>query len=314
MEDVIPVRFRNRAGHVLFGMLHLPEPARRRSAAILLLSPGVKMRVAPHRLYKKMAARFVALGFPVFRFDFYGLGDSGGHVDQIVLVEVYNSIHNGRYVEDTLDAMDWLEREHGFSRFVAGGLCGGAISALLAAERDRRIEALLALGIPASFEGLERHYDQYLTRGQLESLSYQYLWKLLQPKSLLRFFTFRSSYNVIYRSFRERLRARARERSEGTPPASDKKAMENLNPKFGPAFFSMVRSSRRMILIFSGNDRWRWEFQEKFEEPNAARLETYRTLYETHTIPGANHILSQEDWLGSAMDLSRAWLDKLYPA
>jgi len=78
-------------------MLHLPQKASRRPVAVLLLSPGIKMRVAPHRLYHKMAAFIADLGFPVLRFDFHGLGDSEGELGESTLAEVYNSIQSGRF-------------------------------------------------------------------------------------------------------------------------------------------------------------------------------------------------------------------------
>ena len=83
--------FNNKDGLKLFGIYHEPENQVRRDTAILLLSPGVKMRVAPHRLYNKMAEQFVTMGFPVFRFDFYGLGDAEGEISDPILADVYNS-------------------------------------------------------------------------------------------------------------------------------------------------------------------------------------------------------------------------------
>jgi len=311
MTEVLPVQFLNRAGLALYGILHLPAPHLRRPHTILLLSPGVKMRVAPHRLYLKLADRFVAMGFPVLRFDFYGLGDSEGELEESVLAQVYNSIQSGRYVGDTVDAMEWLQREYGLSRFIAAGLCGGAISGLLAAEQDRRIDALLALGIPASFEGSEENYDQYLTRGQLKQLSHGYVRKLLQPNALFRFVTFRSSYEVIWRSFKERFRS-GRFRKTSAPAPVDRTAMGNYNPRFGKAFFSMVETSRKMLLIFSGADRWRWEFEEKFEVPNHAQLARHPGAYEKHTIPDANHVLSADEWLNTAIVISEDWLRNTY--
>ena len=69
-SEVFPVTFQNRDGHRLFGMVHRPVKSCASGAAIILLSPGVKMRVAPHRLYLNMADRFVLLGYTVLRFDF----------------------------------------------------------------------------------------------------------------------------------------------------------------------------------------------------------------------------------------------------
>lgn len=302
-----PVTFANRDGLSLVGILHMPDGPPR-AVAVVLLSPGVKMRVAPHRLYLKLARRLVALGFPVLRFDFAGLGDSEGEIHEEVLARVYNSIQAGRYVNDTLDAMQWLEREHGVRRFVLGGLCGGALTGLLAAERDGRAEALLAIGIPTSFEGLDADYDQYLTRGQLRALTPGYIRKLLDPHSLFRFLTLRSSYGVIWRAFRERFfpSLRAKRGHEAF--------MGNVNPKFAPAFLSMMKRSHPILLIFGGGDRWLWEFEEKFEVPKAGLLAAHRGRYEKHVVPGANHILSSEEWLSAAWQHVEAWLLRHYPA
>jgi len=315
MSGAIPVQFPNRDGLQLSGILHLPKTTAVRPVAIMLLSPGVKMRVGPHRLYNKMTERFLCLGFPVLRFDYYGLGDSEGDLPESVLVEVYNTIQTGRFVPDTIDAMDWMQREHGVSRFIASGLCGGAISGLLAAERDHRLEALLALGIPVSFEGSEQHWGRYITRGQLKELSHGYVRRLSEPGAWLRFLTFQSDYRVIWRSMRERYTTPTKTTTAAPATAATNDAPpSNLNPQFAPAFFSMLERSRPMLLLFGGADRWMWEFEEKFESPNATRLAPYRAGYEKHTIDSANHILSDEQWLTEMLDLSEAWLRKTYPA
>jgi len=99
------VTFRNRDGFRLFGILHQPDRPREPGLGILLLSPGVKMRVAPHRLYNKMAAGLAALGYPVLRFDFHGLGDSEGDASETNLADLYRATQQGRYVPDTLCAI-----------------------------------------------------------------------------------------------------------------------------------------------------------------------------------------------------------------
>jgi predicted alpha/beta hydrolase len=142
-----PVAFRNRQGLRLFGVLHTPEGPRRSDVAVILLSPGVKMRVGPQGLYRRMTEMFVALGFSVLRFDFFGLGDSEGTLPEENLKEVYGHIEIGRFVDDTVDAMNWMQEQFGTKRFVVSGLCGGAITGLLAASRDARIAGLLGLGI-----------------------------------------------------------------------------------------------------------------------------------------------------------------------
>ena len=47
------VRFANRQGLGLVGIVHEPAADRRLDVAVVLLSPGVKNRVAPHRLVQQ---------------------------------------------------------------------------------------------------------------------------------------------------------------------------------------------------------------------------------------------------------------------
>src|SRR5688500_9087000 len=132
MGRVEAVKFANTAGLALYGTLHRPATPGRNLPAVVLLSPGVKMRVGPGRLYVPLTRMLNELGYTVLRFDFFGLGDSEGELQETMLVDVYNNIEVGRYVDDTLCAIKWLRQEQGFKRFVLGGLCGGAITALLA--------------------------------------------------------------------------------------------------------------------------------------------------------------------------------------
>ena len=82
INNVEPVIFPNAAGQRLFGMLHSPAVNRAKDMAVLLLSPGIKGRIAPHRLYIKLARQLCDAGFTVVRFDFYGLGDAEGELEE----------------------------------------------------------------------------------------------------------------------------------------------------------------------------------------------------------------------------------------
>ena len=139
MSNQTPVTFLNRKGLRLFGILHTPLADSQHDFVVMLLSPGVKMRVGPQRLYLRLTERLLDLGISVLRFDFHGLGDSEGELPEAQLRDVYNHIEVGRYVEDTIDAMDWMQQNYGSKRFLLSGLCGGAITGLLAGDRDARV-------------------------------------------------------------------------------------------------------------------------------------------------------------------------------
>ncbi len=307
MTRVSCVSFPNQQGVQLAGILHEPAPSTARNVCVLLLSPGIKGRVGPHRLYLKIAARLVPMGFHVLRFDFHGLGDSEGVLSERLLADVYSGIQGGRYVKDTMAAMDWLQNARGISRFVASGLCGGSITGLLTAEEDHRIRSVLALGIPVILDGDPQQQERHLTRGQLGMLRHGYLQKLVRPGAWMRFFAGRSSYRVMWRSLRRK--AQPTSPQPGRPETPD-----NSNPKFAPAFFSLVGSGRPIILIFSGADRLGFEFQEKFVERHSQRLERFRSLYEVHTVEHANHVFSDPGWIDQMLAVSERWLDANHPS
>lgn len=310
-----PVTIKNRNGLKLYGILEQPETTVK-DTAILLLSPGIKMRVGPHRMYNKLSKVLVDKGFAVLRYDFYGLGDSEGALDQKILVDVYNSIQNGRYIDDTIDAMDWLGATYNIDKFVLGGLCGGAITGMLAGSADERVKGLIALGLINVFEGGEDNFSKFVTEGQLEDLKKGYISKLTDIDSWKRIITLKSDFRTIFKilfkpirvisnSIRENLTASSKNKIEFVHDESS-----NTNPRFAPTFFSMLQQSKKMLLVYSGGDRLLWEFKEKFENIYKSHLSDYSHIYELHTIPDANHILSLSEWEESMHKLVEEWLQK----
>ena len=295
-----PVSFTNRKGVRLVGILHSPSQGATSGLGAILLSPGVKMRVGPQRLYLRVTKLLVSLGIPVLRFDFYGLGDSDGLLEEGSLRDVYNHIEVGRFVDDTVDAMDWMQREVGSSRFILSGLCGGAITGLLTGGRDARVAGLLALGITPVLASRSANPGTYMTAGQLDQVGLTYLRKLWSPKAWLRLLTLRSDYRLLFRALKRR-------HLPQSPPAVPPKD-DNANPLFPPAFFAMADAKRPMLLIFGGADRLEFEFEEKFVARHRARLADLPGAYQLHSVANANHVLSFEIWQQEMLDVSSQWL------
>ncbi|MGE0030165.1 MAG: hypothetical protein AB7T20_03505 [Steroidobacteraceae bacterium] len=309
MKPFQPVSFPNRQGLTLHGMLHEPDATRARGVCILLLSPGIKGRVGPHRLYLKLADPLVTAGFHVLRFDYYGLGDSAGELSERVMADMYNSIQGGRYVDDTIAAMDWMAARHGVKRFVGSGLCGGSISALLTAQVDRRVEALLGIGLPSTLEGGAQNFDRFMTRGQLRQEGQTYLRKAFDPKAWGRFLSGKSGYRLIGRALRELIAPSKRKPAPATPAAEP----DNANPLFAPAFIAMLKQRRPILLTFSSGDRHRFNFGEKFEERFSREISGIGHPYQLLLIDGANHVLSDPRWIDELLQSALPWLDRCYP-
>ena len=298
-----PVVFCNRKGERLFGIVHEPVRGAASDLAIILLSPGVKMRVGPQRLYRGMAEAFARLGIRVLRFDFYGLGDSEGELQEGHLRDVYNHIEVGRFVDDTLDAMGWMEQTYGQHRFILGGLCGGAVTGLLAG-RDSRVAGLLALGITPVLASHAADPSLYMTSGELALMRRTYFTKLVSPKAWLRLVSLQSDYKVIWRAIADGLEGRAKPGAEPSAPLEN----DNASPLFPPAFFAMAEDHRPMLLVFGGSDRLESEFQEKFVNRHRQRLLQLPGSHEVHVIPQANHTLSFAEWQAEMLDVSVRWL------
>lgn len=316
MSEIKPVVFDNRNGLKLFGMCHQPDANKKRNIGIILLSPGVKTRVAPHRLYNKMSAQLVEMGYEVFRFDFYGLGDSEGEIEEELVADLYGSVAVGRYVNDTIDAINWMEKEQGLSRILLGGLCGGAITGMLAGQDDPRVIGLFGLGIPVSLYGSNIDKSKYISQGQLKDLRAGYIKKILDPKSWLRLLTFQSDIKTLGKTLLQPFKKKKKSK------ISDKQSVgnENLtipvdtdfNPLFATAFFKMATQPRNILIIYSGADRLAWEFEEKFFEPYQEKIKEIEGGYRIHNIENANHIMSDRKWHREMMNELFEWLKSNY--
>jgi pimeloyl-ACP methyl ester carboxylesterase len=316
MVTVTPVIFNNRDGLKLFGILHLPAEEVRKEIGIILLSPGVKTRVAPHRLYKKMAEQFSNLGYLVLRFDFYGLGDAEGEIEEYYLADFYGTVGVGRYVKDSLGALDWIQERHGINKVVFAGLCGGALTGLLAGADDERVVGLIGLGTPVVLDSTDIDKSKYITQGQLNGLKAGYVQKLLNPKAWFRLFTLQSDFKVISKIVLQSLPKLKPRKTQASNNHSIKSAnnldLGNFNLLFPPAFFKMAKGPRKILLIFSGSDRLASEFEEKFVNSYGAQLSSCSENYVIQTIENANHILSDKKWVIEMLEYSKKWLQENY--
>lgn len=305
------VVFENRDGHKLFGTLHLPSEINTDYPIVVLLSPGIKMRVGPHRLYNRITLALNDLGFTVFKFDFFGLGDSEGEIEHRFLHEVYRDTETGRFVNDSLDALDWLESNRGANEFLLAGLCGGAITGLLLAQNDPRVKGLVSLAMTVTLSSGPGERVKYASQDELASLGEGYLRNLLSPKSWLRLLTFQSDFSTIKKSIVRlgKCKSKAAPSTDAKPTENDSN-LSNANPRFPLAFFSIAESRRKMLFVYSKSDRTYWDYEEKFASQYSARLNALSESFELHVIDKANHVFSFRIWEREMLDIVSDWLTR----
>ncbi len=131
MSEERPVVF-DVAGDQCLGIVHLPdEPA---GLGVVIIVGGPQYRAGSHRQFVQTARYLAAQGFPVFRFDYRGMGDSEGDTrgfDEIA--------------DDIGSALQIFAQAAKLEKFALFGLCDGASAAMIYASEDPRIVGLALL-------------------------------------------------------------------------------------------------------------------------------------------------------------------------
>jgi len=116
--------------HRLFGLLTEPSGATG-APTVIVLNAGLIHRVGPRRLHVKLARRLAAQGFPVFRMDLSGIGDSESRRDALPAVDGVRA--------DVREAMDFLAQDARVRSFLLVGICSGAKISYQVALTDARV-------------------------------------------------------------------------------------------------------------------------------------------------------------------------------
>lgn len=119
----------------LSGTLVEPDGAPAGTALIAHCFTCTQASLAATRLSRRLAER----GLAVLRFDFTGLGESGGE---------FAESDFSRNVEDLVEAADWLSAKIAPPAVLVGHSLGGA-AAIVAATRLTKLKALVTIGAPA---------------------------------------------------------------------------------------------------------------------------------------------------------------------
>ncbi len=156
-------------------------------AAVILLNPGIVHRVAPGRIYVRMARALAAMGFIVLRFDFSGIGDSPVRYDHLPF--------DKSAVRETQDAMHFLQTTRGVQRFILLGGCSGARVSVQTACCDSRV-------VGAFLINLQMSEDDDRSPDQISRTAAFYYWNfaLFNHKSWGKLLTGKADYRKILRA------------------------------------------------------------------------------------------------------------------
>lgn len=270
-------------GSSLIGVLSgSSAPAKR---GVLIVVGGPQYRVGSHRQFTLLARYLASRGVPAMRFDYRGMGDSGGDTRSFERVD-----------PDIRCAIDqFFGSVPGLKDVVIWGLCDAASAALFYAHRDARVSGLILLNPwVRTAQGAARAH-----------LRHYYLQRLVQPglwRKLARGeFRFREAATALARSIAHAIGhggspGAGETPSSGTAPLPDR--MEDGLRKF----------QGRVLLILSGNDLTAQEFkgvvansrrwQGLLSDPRVTRFD----------LPGANHTFARREWRDQVARWTETWV------
>lgn len=142
------------------------------TTGLLIISGGNEVRSGAHRGMATLAQRVAAAGYPVFRFDRRGVGDSEGE----------NAGYNGSRDEIAAAIAAFRAAAPHVTRVVAFGNCDAASALLL--HQPLALDALI-LANPWTYESDDEEADEPALPPS-SAIRARYMSRLKDPKSLLR--------------------------------------------------------------------------------------------------------------------------------
>jgi exosortase A-associated hydrolase 1 len=264
-------------GEPLVGIAAIPEEPRARG--VLVAVGGPQYRVGSHRQFALLCRTLAAEGYPTFRFDYRGMGDSTAPPRNFEQV--------GPDLAAALDAFS--ASCSALREIVVWGLCDAASAALMFAVDDARVGGLVLLNPWVRDDAtLAQARVKHYYGGRLASRAF---WgKVLRGKL------------DVGQSLRELIANAAR--SLG-PRSSTVPGTESFQARMARG---LARFDGQVLLALSGNDLTAKEFLEYVR----ARPEWTRLLAAPRVrridIPQADHTFSRAGWRREVEAATLEWL------
>lgn len=270
----------------LLGIVSTPQipdvQAPTRDVGVIIVVGGPQYRAGSHRLFVSLARSLAQAGFTALRFDYRGMGDSGGAARDFEGV-----------TPDIKAAIDALLTSHAhLKRVVLWGLCDGASASLLYCDdtQDARVCGLVLLNPwVRSAESLARTQVKH------------YYWQRLRQAAFW------------HKLLSGRLGLQAL-RALGANLRLATKAPQASTLGFQARMARAWRGFKApILLVLSGEDYTAKEFIEHAESSSDWHGLLYRVGLEQRRIAGADHTFSQTDAAtGTAMHCQQ-WLQQCWP-
>lgn len=280
-ENERPVIFECK-GNSLVGVLHNPGSESRR--ALLVVVGGPQYRVGSHREFVLLSRDLAESGYPVFRFDYRGMGDSEGD---------YSGFENIR--DDIEAAIETLQANlPGVDEVVIWGLCDAATAAAFYAAGDARVTGLvLANPWVRSDEGEAKAF-----------LKHYYLKRVLSRDFWRKVLTGKVNVAQSVSSLQSNVKlAAGNEQGSGDPAQDDAGCGLPIRLER-----SLRKYKGRGLLILSGNDLTAAEFKDAVKASRNFRSLLGESRFDQVELDASDHTFSRHEWLEQVISHTGTWL------
>ena len=280
------------SSHPLIGMLH-PASGNQELGILVMVAGGPQYRIGGHRQLVLWARKFAANGFPVFRFDFSGMGDSYGEYLGFEDVE-----------GDIRAALDrFFEEMPSLKQVVLWGECNACSASLLYAHKDPRIKGIVMLNPWVRTE-----------QGQARAVvKHYYLNRLMQRSFWAKVFGLKFDVVGSIRSACQMI-ALARSKNNSSeivrPNAS---AVADSRPLPDRMLDGLSRFKGKIMLVMSGRDLISKEFDVLLQDQPVWSKYLAACSLVRHDLPYADHTFSTGEWRDQVAEWGVKWLLQAKP-
>ncbi len=245
------------------------------------------------RLARRLAARF----HNVVRFDWYGAGESPGHISFFRLDEPG--------VRDGLAAVDFARREAKLPTALVG-VCMGTRAALAAAPQIPSLQAvaLVSFPLPAGRAKVKRAQRISVLDAVRQGLRRDALRGWLQPATRRVYLKY---VQLKWRSIVKKLRARRPQEEDLGDDRRDRAQAQILDDLLGQ-LTSLFQRGIRLLLLFGKEDATYEHFAAACDGPLGDLLAQYSSLVDVVTVEGDLSGFSSLDAQQTLIDNVSEWI------
>jgi len=283
-----PIVIEHAAGYPLVGMLH-PASGKQELGVLVMVAGGPQYRIGGHRQLVLWARKISAQGFPVFRFDFSGMGDSYGE---------YLDFENTE--EDIGAALDrFFQETPSLKQVILWGECNACSASLVYAHKDPRVTGIVMLNPWVRTE-----------QGQAKAVvKHYYLNRLTQRSFWAKVFSLKFDF---LGSIRSAIRMISLACGQGGGDRDNEERNAETGPDLRPLpdrmFDGLSRFKGRIMLVMSGRDLISREFDDLLQAAPAWRKHLAARSLVRHDLKYADHTFSCKEWRDQIAEWGIEWL------